>query len=255
MKHMKNRMRLLHIFGTAIIALVVSAFWIDHLRKYAVNIPYWDQWDFLIPVFNGSSVLAQWLYQHGPHRQGLANPLMALILVTTNWNFIAISIASLLIAAAAGLVWSYTAFQMTGSRLWAAAAALPFVSLQISEMVTTNADLSHGPLPALLLSLSVLQIKRKGREIDQNDVFGVLCVVSVFTGFGMFAGFIGIGLMLAMAAARVFEDLFGVVQVNSAWRFLRPLAYACAASLFFVNYRHEPGVDCFTWPQVIISNM
>jgi hypothetical protein len=159
------------------VASIVAAFWIDHLRHYAVNIPFRNQWGFLAPVFDGSSILKQWLQQHGPHRQGLGNPLMTLILAATNSNFIAISIASLLISVIAGMVWSYLVFRMTGSRGWAVAAALPFVSLLISESVTFSANLSHGPLPALLLALLALRIKQNGWEIDQDDVFGVLSVV------------------------------------------------------------------------------
>jgi len=39
------------------------------IRKYSVNLPYWDQWDIYRPLFAKLPLWRLFLWQHGPHRE------------------------------------------------------------------------------------------------------------------------------------------------------------------------------------------
>ena len=58
----------------------------DFVNRYAVNIVYWDQWDFLQGLFDGSGLWTLFRWQHGPQRQGLGNLLIAILYPATGWN-------------------------------------------------------------------------------------------------------------------------------------------------------------------------
>src|SRR4029450_10633169 len=76
------------------------------VNRYAVNLVYWDQWDFLQGLFDGADAWTLFRWQHGPQRQGIGNLITALLYSATGWNGRADAAASaiaLLLAAAAGL--------------------------------------------------------------------------------------------------------------------------------------------------------
>jgi len=57
------------------------------ISEYGVNVLYYDQWDFLTPLFDGrGSLLTLFSWQHGPHREGLGLVLDAFLYPATNWN-------------------------------------------------------------------------------------------------------------------------------------------------------------------------
>ena len=48
------------------------------IDRYAVNILYWDQWDFWKPILGSASAWEIFVWQHGPHRQGLGGWIIKL---------------------------------------------------------------------------------------------------------------------------------------------------------------------------------
>src|SRR5689334_8579768 len=54
--------------------------------RYAVNLLYWDQWDFLNGLFDGADPWTLFRWQHGMERQGLGNVMSAVVLSVTGWN-------------------------------------------------------------------------------------------------------------------------------------------------------------------------
>ena len=58
----------------------------DFVNRYAVNILYWDQWDFLRGLFDGADLWSLFRWQHGPQRQGLGNLIIAVLYSATGWD-------------------------------------------------------------------------------------------------------------------------------------------------------------------------
>src|SRR5580698_10053421 len=55
--------------------------------RYAVNIFFWDQWDFNdATLFQKHNLWEVFRWQHGPHRQGMGGLLAALIEPLFHWN-------------------------------------------------------------------------------------------------------------------------------------------------------------------------
>src|SRR4030095_16264167 len=57
-----------------------------YLNRYAVNLVYWDQWDFLSGLFDGADTWTLFRWQHGPQRQGIGNLIIAVLYTATGWN-------------------------------------------------------------------------------------------------------------------------------------------------------------------------
>ena len=72
-----------------------------YVRRFAVDILYRDQWDFLEPLFRGAGPWAMFDLQHGPHRQGLGGLLLAWVLPASGWSLRVEAVVSALILVAA----------------------------------------------------------------------------------------------------------------------------------------------------------
>jgi len=56
------------------------------VHQYSVNILFWDQWDFFIPLFNEENLWKVFRYLHSPHRQGFGFVIDKFILDWSNWD-------------------------------------------------------------------------------------------------------------------------------------------------------------------------
>ena len=57
------------------------------INREAVNIFYWDQWDFNDPIlFAPRSLWGKFSYEHAPHRQGMGALVGWLVGSLSNWN-------------------------------------------------------------------------------------------------------------------------------------------------------------------------
>jgi hypothetical protein len=232
----------------AAIASVYVCRWIAHVLDYSVNIPFWDQWGFLSPVFNNKSVLELFFFQWGPHRQGFGNILMATVLQNSNYSFVTLAIASLIIILVTSSVWALLVYRATASLGWSGLSVAVVSSLQSYEMVTRNPNLAHGPLPALFFALAISRIQAKDLKIYRDTIFGVLCVAMVYTGFGLFAGFIGLILMLFGAISDQRLTPNDTKSINITSRLTLPSVCILASLPFFYGYEFAPSVDCFQFP-------
>ena len=71
-------------FGTY---LLLGARFFGLIRQYAVNVLFWDQWDFDdATVFQHHSLWEMFRWEHAPHRQGLGALLQKLIEPWIHWN-------------------------------------------------------------------------------------------------------------------------------------------------------------------------
>jgi hypothetical protein len=80
----KNRLHFFLASATALLALVL----INLVRRYAVNILYWDQWDSCSPLFNKSNLWDVFSWPHGPHLQGIGLVVTRWVYDASGWNTI-----------------------------------------------------------------------------------------------------------------------------------------------------------------------
>ena len=210
---------------------------------YAVNILWWDQWDFLKPFFEEKGYLDIFMQQHGPHRQGLAFVLTSLIYKATNWNVRIEAFFMVGLLFFTSLLFSYTTVRLNkGFSFFDAAVPLMILSPTFYETVYQTANASHGIFPLFLIGVIAL---------GQTFTFWVRILVTtfcgfiaLFTGFGFFAG-----VMVAIWA--VWGTFCALISKNRQ----RLIVYATALLvmaggfyLFFNGYVFNPAVECYHFP-------
>jgi len=69
-------------------ALFLALAWRQHrfVDRHAVNLMYWDQWDFYQPLFHHEGPLAVFTRQQGPHREGLGLLVTQVLAEASGWN-------------------------------------------------------------------------------------------------------------------------------------------------------------------------
>lgn len=93
-----NPKHLLLLAGVFLVLLFRMVWFVD---QHAVNVLFWDQWDFLIYLFNGNTNLwDHFTLQHGPHRQGLGGVIISLLYPLSGWNvrvesFVAVALVAI----------------------------------------------------------------------------------------------------------------------------------------------------------------
>lgn len=97
------------------LAFVVLAVRLGHfVDRFAVNLVFWDQWDFLQGLFDDASLWELFRRQHGPHRQGVANLLIAGEYALTGWNGRADAALAAIVMALTGLGGLWWVRRVTG---------------------------------------------------------------------------------------------------------------------------------------------
>ena len=210
--------------------------------SHAVNVMFWDQWDFYQPLFDGGGLWDLFSRQHGPHRQGLGMLLTALLAWLSDWNsrWDAFGVSFVLIAAAlAGLALA----RGCGMRgLGLVVVPLLFFNPRQYESFVAAANISHGAMPLLLLMALCLTWFVESRGL-RHLLLALCTFLLIFTGFGLFAGLV-VPAVLAMDLVRRLRG--GLGGVLPLW--LTLAAIAGSWLLFCHGYRFDPAVQGFTFP-------
>ena len=213
-------------------------------RNHAVNILYWDQWDFFTPLFQHASPWRIFAWQHGPPRLGLGSVFAWLVAGATHWNTRSEALAIVGVLSVAALAAVYLKRVLFGSLAYTDV-VLPMLLLSRSQHETligaTNP--SHGAFPLLLTMLFCLAWLQPNRLARYGLVLSVNFLM-IYTGFGLFMGLITPPLLAfdCYRAARAGQkDVVagGVVALG--------IALLSLAS-FFVGYAFVPGADSFRFP-------
>lgn len=240
------------------------------IRRYAVNVLFWDQWDFYDAFFQNRSLLAIFFWQHGPHRQGIGFVFEKVVADATGWNSKTEAYAIGAVMCLALLVAIYLKGRLFGS-LWYWDAAIPlmfFTPVQF-EIWAGTLNPSHGSFP-LLLAVAYCVSWTLG---DNRVKYAAILLINFFlihTGFGLFMGFITPVLLLQDCHQTLqrrqtsqlvysFSALFlSLVSVSSffmwytlhpgCFQFLNPnlLAYPSFIGVMFANYFGIKGHDFTT---------
>src|SRR6266478_4983604 len=56
------------------------------IDRLAVNVIYWDEWDFLGGLFEDRGWWELFTWQHGPHREGLGYAVIKICAALSSWD-------------------------------------------------------------------------------------------------------------------------------------------------------------------------
>ena len=213
-----------------------------YVRRYAVDVLYRDQWDFLDPLFRGDGPWAMFVLQHGPHRQGLGGLLLAWVLPASAWSLRVEAMVSVLILVLGGaLAWA-TVRRATGATAWTDVVA-PLLCLGggLEEILVGTSNPAHGPIPmALVLALALAWTTRP--PVPRALACSLLGGLATFTGFGFFAGVVNPVLFAA-------EWVHGRQDARRRGAAVVGLALSVAVLAgFFAGWRFVTAADCFRFP-------
>ncbi len=228
--------------GIVFVLLAARLYWF--VDTHAVNLLFWDQWDFYQPLFANGSVWEIFARQHGPHRQGLGLLITAALAHASDWNtrwdsfaVLWCIVVSALLAARLGVYAGYSRGVSLG------VAALLFFNLRQYEIFVGTPNVSHGALPVALLLAACLVFYLKSAW-TRVVLLAALTFLLVFTGFGLFAGLVIPAAVLAEGVARRWHG--GKVEVLPLVFLLAATGLAWAA--FSVDYVFAPAVANFRFP-------
>jgi hypothetical protein len=228
------------VIALAVLVMAVRLFLF--IRRYAVNILFWDQWDFWRGMFEGADWWTLFAWEHGPQREGLGYVVIKLTALASGWDvkaeayvigalFVGSCLLALAIVRRLSGGWSF--FDV----------CVPLVVLTVGNVEayagTTNP--SHGPVPLLIILAIVL-----ARLLEPSAVRAALTVLLnffvVFTGFGLLFGPIVSFLLLLDLAAAVQRRSGVAVQALALCGSLGTLA------LFFRGFVFDSATACFVFP-------
>lgn len=222
-------------------AVVLLARLAEFSRRYSVDVLYWDQWAFLEPFMRHSPLIDAFRWQHGPHRQGLAALVYAVILPSTSWSGMAEGFSIVVILAAACGVAVAVKVWTAGPLGWSdVSIPLAVFSLSCVEAFAGAPNLGNGPLPLLLCMLMALGLLLRQPAV-RSTVVGTVGAFSVYTGFALFLAPLACALLL-VASRRTASTR------ERAWPLGALGAVVLSSLSFFVGYRFEPASPCFQVP-------
>jgi len=214
---------------------------VNFVSHYAVNIVFWDQWDFLTPLFEKQGLWAMFRFQQGPHRQGLGSLLTSITAKLTGWNTRAesFSVAALVIfAMICGFTIKFLIYR--SFRLTDIIIPIIFLNLTQYETFIGTPNPAHSAMPLLLSMLYCLAWLIPNYWVRTLSVF-TLNFFLLFTGFGIFMGIITIGLFALEILLNMRAHQWDRLVISG----LGLLLTALSTWIFFIGYRHNPAVDCF----------
>ena len=166
----------------------------DFVNRYAVNILYWDQWDFLQGLFDGADLWSLFRWQHGPQRQGLGNLIIAVLYSATGWDGRVDAAATAVVMLLSTIAGLWLVKRLCGPlRPWDVVVPLIFLTTSSVETYVVATNLAHGPLPALLLTSYALALTSPSHTA-RGVTLVLLNFFAVNTGFTLVLG--GITLLL-----------------------------------------------------------
>jgi hypothetical protein len=223
--------------AAAVVAGCARLLWI--VRRYGVNVFFWDQWDYLDPLFRGESLWTHFRWQHGPIRQGLGYFVIDAIYAFSGWDARSDGFAGIVaMACAAALLLAVSKRLFDRLSVFDAIVPLAVLSSSAFEVLVGTPNPSHGPLPLLLVAAFSLSLFIE-RAWIRTAVTSALTFAAVYTGFGLFLGLVAPVVFAANAIrqpqARL-PNLTGLALGFLSW------------ASFLQGYRFMPATDCFRFP-------
>ena len=233
-------------FAAAVLAASCAFFGVrffHFIDAYAVNVLFWDQWDYLQGLRHGAGAWQLFSWIHGPHRMGLGYLFIAAVYGISGWDDRAEAFATGgLFVVILGLILLLKR-RIAGRFTWMDACIPPllFTTAQFEIFIGTP-NAAHGPVPLLLVVLSpFLWFLRAGPT--RSFLGGLLAFSAAFTGSAMFLIPGMVALFCADALWPAEEGRRARIR-DATGAFLS----AAALALFFRGYQFSSAIDCFQFP-------
>jgi hypothetical protein len=224
------------VLGALLAARLLGMTWL-----LSVNVPFSDQWALLTRLYNGfqwSDVPVAFVWQHGPHRQGLSFAMVLPAYHLSDWNVRLDSFWIACVQLASGAMALRLRRQLLPGpwSLWDALLLLAFWGVSGFETLWVVPNASHSIFPLCLLMLLV-NVWLWTQGWARTAVLAMLVIALGFTGFGLTA-----------------LPALGLVMLLEAWRgapahrwHARVLLATCLLTLvaFLVNYRFVVSAEGF----------
>ena len=236
-----------HVPAGIVAAAFAGLSWrqLQFVSSHSVNILFWDQWDFFKPLFENQGWWATFARQHGPHREGAGLVVMRLLAGMSDWDsrWDAFAASLLMIAAAALGLRLARRMGIPGNSVALVAVPLLFLNVLQYESFVGAVNLSHGTMPMFLFMAYCLS------WFARNERWRILAISAltfllIFTGFGLFVGFLTPVILVAECiqswrardTMRATLSGLGVAASGASW------------ALFSHGYLFQPAVAGFRFP-------
>lgn len=224
----------------SITSLVLSIRLLIFIDRYAVNIYFSDQWEYVRAFIQNENVWGLFTWLVGPHRQGLAFVISGELAKLTHWNgrADAFFVGTLFILST--LTALVLKLRLFGKFVYGDI-LIPVVTLNLAQyetlIVVPNA--SHGPFPLLLLLLFGLSWSIQRRYV--RYALALLCTfLLIYSGFGLVMGSIA-PVLFALEAVNCYRSEKPHMIASMVAFFL---SLAITGS-FFIHYAFASDIDCF----------
>ena len=232
--------------ASAVAVLLSSLFFAGKLfwfiDRYAVNILFWDEYDFLRALRIHASPWQLFSWIHGPHRMGLGFFFIGPVFAASRWDSRVEAFATggvFLVILALAL---YLKRRVTGrfSVLDACIPALILTTAQF-EMFIGTLNPAHGPIPLLLVTVAPFCWLIERRFL-RAALGGALALAAAFTGFALF--------LVPLLATLFAVDAIWPEQGGWSrfWDATGAVLSVGALVLFFRDYQFVSAASCFRFP-------
>lgn len=237
--HIRRNLGVFVVLSAAYVILAGRMFRI--IDRYAVNLLWWDAWDFdNATLFERHSLWQIFTWQHGAHRQGVGAILAKYLEPLFHWNtrIEDFAIGGIILAAATCALFLKT--RLYGSPTYYDV-VIPLLFFTPTQIETFMGNPSYGALPLFLIMLYCVAWTINNQYLRYAVVI-FLNFLLIFTGFGLFMGFLT-PLLLGISYLKSTRD--------SRARFVHTAFVALALAslaLFFVGYQPTASAACFNNP-------
>lgn len=215
------------------------------ISDYAVNVLFYDQWDFLNAFFQGDAGITRlFWWQHGPVRLGIGLIADKYLYSLTSWN---VRAESFLIGACVfgAMLLALVLKRALFGHLSHTDIAIPLMFLTLTQYETLigTPNVAYSGIPLLLILLYSLALLQRRPAVRYTFILG-LNLLLIYTGMGLFMGPITMALFAFEFVWRLRWPGSGSVGSSA----LALLVASASQALFFLDYRFRPAVECFAFP-------
>ena len=213
------------------------------IDRLAVNVIYWDEWDFLGGLFENRGWWELFTWQHGPHREGLGYAVIKICAALSSWDtrFEAFVVGGITVVSAGVAVVLKRALHRSWS-LFDVCIPLMVLTLAQAEQYVCVVNPAHGSVPLLLVLLLTLTAMIE-RTMLRIALMVTLNFLAVYTGFGIVLGPITV-VLFAIQLYGAVEDRREIIAHAAGLL----LTLATFGSFFLWHYRFDSAAPCFVFP-------
>jgi hypothetical protein len=187
------------------VSVLLSVRLLFFITEHSVNLLFSDHWTYLRAMFEGGGAWDRFMYQHGPHRQGIGFLISGFLLELSNWNVNVDSYFIGLLLCFSNVLFLSVIKRLRGYfELWDVVFPILILSPIHYETILLAGNSSHSIMPFFLISLVCFLFTLR-ENIVTNFSLLILGFLLLFTGFGFFAGLILLSYLLFRSSIRVWS--------------------------------------------------